>query len=158
MGKNNQKDLEGNIATTKNRRAISPAPAVSGPVQAHGFRGRLLPAKMVLLPPWPQQRGPPTRLVRKPALAFLPSDLGQGTSTRKKPDPLCATTGELLPAQGRGREENSGWEDDAGRNSLSSIAAFLKSPSVDSVLQLKITQASNKDVTSDVTGTSTPKK
>lgn len=45
-----------------------------------------------------------------------------------------------------------------GRNSLLSVAAFPKSQSVNSVLQLKITQASSKDITSDVTYTNTPKK
>lgn len=32
MGKNSQKDLEGNIPVTKERKAMSSAPAVSGPV------------------------------------------------------------------------------------------------------------------------------
>lgn len=64
--------------------------------------------------------------------------------------------GERCPH--KGGEGNSGWENNGGRNSLSSMAAFLKSQSVDSFLQLKTTQASNKDITSDVTGTSTQKK
>ena len=58
----------------------------------------------------------------------------------------------------KGGEGNCDWEDDGGRKSLSSMAAFLKLQSLDSVLPLKITQASNKVITSDVTGTSSQKK
>lgn len=55
----------------------------------------------------------------------------------------------------KGGEGTSDWEDDGGRSCLTSMAAFLKSQSVESVLQLKITQASSKGITGDVIGRST---
>lgn len=54
--------------------------------------------------------------------------------------------------QHKGSKGNSGWKHDGGRNSLLSTAAFLNSQSLGFVLQLKITQACNKDITNDVTG------
>lgn len=115
-----------------------------------------MPAKMVSLPLFAQQCTLPACLVSKPVFVFLSNDTGQGIPKWQKPGQLCVAMESCCLH--KGGEGNSGWEDDRGRYSPSSMVAFLKSQYVDSVLQLKITQASNKGNASYVIGTNTQNK
>jgi len=96
---------------------------------------------------WSRYPGIPSSLVLPPALcqnqysSSCPMTRVRELQNDKSPISCAWPWESRCPHEGG--EGNSGCEDQGVRNSLPSVAAFLKSQSVDSVLQLKIRQASS---------------